>query len=185
MDSKLDDKTENTSQTAEPQSEAKTGENAGEPAKEKTVEADIKRLYRLPSSGKIAGVCSGLAEYLDIDVTLLRVIFVVLAFASSGFWVLVYLILAIVMPVAGKDGRVQPRGKDVSDNLTNLAAEIRDSSATNRLRNYFGITLVLFGGWLLLGQFFPQWLRVSWSMIWPAALILFGLLLLASSRKQS
>lgn len=152
---------------------------------EKDEEIITKKLYRLPSSGKIAGVCSGLADFLDIDVTLLRVVFVVLAFASSGFWVLVYLILAIVMPVNVAGGKIQPRGKDVSDNINNLAAEIRDSATANRLKNYFGIALVLFGGWLLMGQFFPQWLRVSWGMIWPAALILFGLLLLASSRRQS
>lgn len=43
------------------------------------------------------GVCGGLAEYFNIDATILRVIFLVLLFAgSSGFWL--YMILGIVLP---------------------------------------------------------------------------------------
>lgn len=47
---------------------------------------------------RIAGVCAGLANYFDIDVTLVRVLFVVALFLgfSLGFWV--YLILWIIAP---------------------------------------------------------------------------------------
>ena len=47
---------------------------------------------------KIAGVCAGLANYFDIDVTLVRVLFVAALFLgfSLGFWV--YLILWIIAP---------------------------------------------------------------------------------------
>ncbi len=47
---------------------------------------------------KLAGVCSGLADYFDIDVTLVRVLFLVAAIfgCSLGFWV--YLILWIIAP---------------------------------------------------------------------------------------
>ena len=46
---------------------------------------------------KIFGVCSGLAEYFDMDPTVLRVIFV-FAFLAFGSGLLLYLILAIAMP---------------------------------------------------------------------------------------
>lgn len=47
---------------------------------------------------EIAGVCSGLSNYFNIDVTLIRVAFVALAFLSSGFMILLYIIMALVAP---------------------------------------------------------------------------------------
>ena len=45
----------------------------------------------------LAGVCGGVAEYLNWDPTLVRVLFVILGF-SYGFAVVMYLLLAIIMP---------------------------------------------------------------------------------------
>ena len=144
---------------------------------------DVKKLYRLPASGKVAGVCAGLAEYFEMDVTLLRIIFVVFALASGGFGVLVYLILAIAMPVTDAKGKVRSDSEDIGENFSNLAAEIRDSGGVDRLRNFFGAGLILFGAWLLLVQFFPQWLSLNWSYVWPSILILIGLILVTRTRR--
>ena len=58
-----------------------------------------RKLYRDIEEKKIAGVCSGLSLYLDVDVTLVRVLMLAaLIFGSAGFWV--YVILWIVVPVA-------------------------------------------------------------------------------------
>jgi phage shock protein C len=52
----------------------------------------------------IAGVCAGIAEYLDLDVTLVRVAYVLLSCLSVGFpGVLIYLILWMVMPLDEAD----------------------------------------------------------------------------------
>lgn len=58
-----------------------------------------RKLYRDMDNKAIAGVCSGLAAYLDVDVTLVRLV-MLLAFVlgSAGFWI--YVILWIVMPQA-------------------------------------------------------------------------------------
>ncbi len=57
-----------------------------------------KRLTRTNDGRMIAGVCAGLARYFDMDPTLIRVIFVLLAlFAAGG--VLLYLILWVIMPL--------------------------------------------------------------------------------------
>ncbi|MCG8373775.1 MAG: PspC domain-containing protein [Balneolales bacterium] len=45
----------------------------------------------------IAGVCGGIAEYLGWDPTIVRILFIILAF-SYGFAILAYFILAVVMP---------------------------------------------------------------------------------------
>lgn len=58
-----------------------------------------KRLYRDPDGKILAGICSGLAWYFDLDVTLIRVLMIIaLFFGTTGFWV--YLILWIVIPEA-------------------------------------------------------------------------------------
>lgn len=55
-----------------------------------------KRLTK-GSDKKLFGVCSGLAEYLDMDPTIIRLLFLV-AFLFFGTGLLLYLVLAIVMP---------------------------------------------------------------------------------------
>jgi phage shock protein C len=58
-----------------------------------------KRLMRSSSDKMIAGVCAGLADYFDLDPTIIRVIWV-LAFFCAGTGLLVYIILWIVLPLA-------------------------------------------------------------------------------------
>ncbi|MDP2209575.1 MAG: PspC domain-containing protein [Bacteroidota bacterium] len=57
-----------------------------------------KILRRSIENKKIAGVCGGLAEYLDIDPTIVRLIFVLLTLSSFGLGILLYVVLAIAMP---------------------------------------------------------------------------------------
>ena len=56
-----------------------------------------KRLYLSDTNKKIAGVCGGLSEYLNIDATILRLIAVVLIFIH-GVGILGYLAAWIIMP---------------------------------------------------------------------------------------
>ena len=57
-----------------------------------------KKLYRSTKDSKIFGVCGGIAEYSDIDSTIVRVTAVVLTFLPVIPGVLVYLILALIIP---------------------------------------------------------------------------------------
>ena len=58
----------------------------------------MKRLYRNKSDVMIAGVCSGLAKYFDVDPTAIRLAFVLLLFVGfGGLWI--YLVLWIIMPL--------------------------------------------------------------------------------------
>jgi phage shock protein C len=57
----------------------------------------MKRLYRDKSNEMIGGVCSGIAEYLDVDVTIIRLLFVLFTFmGGGGLWI--YLVLWFIMP---------------------------------------------------------------------------------------
>ncbi len=59
--------------------------------------SDIKRLYRSRTDRIIGGVCGGLGTYLNVDPTVIRLLFVLLAFAG-GPGLLAYLILLILVP---------------------------------------------------------------------------------------
>lgn len=56
------------------------------------------RLRKSHSDRMISGVCGGIAEYLGWDPTIVRIIFVILTFLGWGSPILLYLILAFMMP---------------------------------------------------------------------------------------
>ncbi|MDR3642109.1 MAG: PspC domain-containing protein [Candidatus Doudnabacteria bacterium] len=59
-----------------------------------------KRLYLIREGAIFGGVCTGLAAYFNADVTLIRLIFIILTLVTQGFGILVYLIMMIVIPKA-------------------------------------------------------------------------------------
>jgi phage shock protein PspC (stress-responsive transcriptional regulator) len=59
-----------------------------------------KRLYRIREGKQIEGVCTGLAAYLGMDVTVVRLIFIAVAIASGGIAVVGYIIMVVVVPFA-------------------------------------------------------------------------------------
>ncbi|MCL4271872.1 MAG: PspC domain-containing protein [Anaerolineales bacterium] len=59
---------------------------------------DYKTLTRSKSNRMIAGVCAGLGDYLNIDPTIVRLLFVLGFFTFNGAMLVVYLIMAIVTP---------------------------------------------------------------------------------------
>jgi len=115
------------------------------------------RLHRSANERLVAGVCGGLAEYLEVEPFLVRLAFVV-ATLWGGFGVLAYVILALVLPIeASLQAATAPRperGRDVAGGL-----------------------LILLGGVLLLGNLgWAPWL--TWNFFWPAVLIVIGAALL-------
>ena len=58
-----------------------------------------KRLYRSRNDRVISGVCSGIGTYLKIDPTVVRVVAALLLLMSFGTMILVYLVLALIIPL--------------------------------------------------------------------------------------
>ncbi len=56
-----------------------------------------KKLYRSRENKMLAGVCGGIAEYMELDPTIVRLAWVIAVF-GAGFGVLAYLIAWIIMP---------------------------------------------------------------------------------------
>src|SRR5437867_1686029 len=70
------------------------------------------RLVRLPAHGKLGGVCAGIAEYLDADVTLVRLVWVILSIVPGGFigGIVAYVAALLIMPVSNADAAA-PRAR--------------------------------------------------------------------------
>ncbi|OFW10021.1 MAG: hypothetical protein A3H96_03450 [Acidobacteria bacterium RIFCSPLOWO2_02_FULL_67_36] len=85
--------------TAEAGGAAKPDEKAADDTPKKDERAP-KRLYQIREGAMLSGVCNGLAAYLDVDVTLVRIAFVILAVLTKGVFLLVYGALMFVTPYA-------------------------------------------------------------------------------------
>ncbi len=57
-----------------------------------------KRLYKDKSTGFFAGVCSGIAQYFDIDPTFVRILCVLLALVSFSLGAILYIVLIFILP---------------------------------------------------------------------------------------
>lgn len=58
----------------------------------------MKKLYLSRTNRKIGGVCGGLGEYFEVDPTLIRIIFILIALLSLGLGVLAYILMWMVIP---------------------------------------------------------------------------------------
>lgn len=57
-----------------------------------------KKLYRSNTDYMLCGVCGGIAEYFDVDPTLVRLAWVIVSAMSAGSGILAYIVAAIVIP---------------------------------------------------------------------------------------
>lgn len=138
------------------------------------------RLERSRANRVIGGVCGGLAEYLDIDATFVRVVMVVLAF-PFGVGVLIYFLLLVFMPNPGETTPfVRPVATDHSvvaapaDPATApVAPRVVDPAEMERRRNGLGLLLVAVGVVFLLGNM-GAFRFIDWHYIWPLVLIAVG-----------
>ena len=83
-----------------------------------------RKLYRDVDNKSVAGVCSGLALYFDIDITLIRILMLVaLIFGSAGFWI--YVILWMAVPKADTPAKkCEMRGiPPTAENMSRFARE--------------------------------------------------------------
>src|SRR5258708_21568947 len=76
-----------------------------------------KKLMRSSTNKKLGGVCAGLAEYFDMDVTLVRVLWL-LVVLCGGTGILLYIILWLVLPLAPPRGGVPPPPPPHPPNVT-------------------------------------------------------------------
>jgi phage shock protein PspC (stress-responsive transcriptional regulator) len=60
----------------------------------------VRRLYQIREGAMLSGVCTGIAAYLDIDVTVVRILFALLTLLTYGLGIAIYVVMALVVPFA-------------------------------------------------------------------------------------
>jgi phage shock protein C len=68
----------------------------------------VKKLTRIPEGKMVAGVCTGLADYLALDVTVVRLGVAVLSVITGGAGAVAYVVGMFVIPERGAEGSVPP-----------------------------------------------------------------------------
>ncbi len=152
-----------------------------------------KKLYRDEYNKKLGGVCAGLAEYFDMDPTVLRLLFAV-AFFLGGTGFMLYIILWIVLPKKNNynfvdynnaksdykvDYTVPPATPgQPTDPFTSMPYKPKSNAGV-----IFGIVLILLGGIFLMDQLdiIPDW---DYGRLWPVPLIAVGITLIATGRQK-
>jgi len=143
-----------------------------------------KKLYRDDRNATIGGVCKGLADYFDIDVTIVRALFL-LALVLKGGGVLIYIVLMVVMPkkpwgfgTPGVDYTMPPQGQPADPFIYQPAPRRKSNFSV-----IAGMVLVFLGLILLLDEYnvIPDW---DFEHLWPVPLVAIGLVLLFSSNKN-
>jgi phage shock protein PspC (stress-responsive transcriptional regulator) len=98
-------------------------ENEGPTAHDKFSSPGYHRMYRDPDHRVIGGVCSGIAAYWDLELWLVRMIFLILAMMGVG--ILIYLILYIVLPEAKTTAeKIEMKGNPV--NINNIKNSVQN-----------------------------------------------------------
>jgi phage shock protein C len=147
------------------------------------------RLERSHTNRVISGVCGGIAEYLDIDATFVRVVMVILAF-PFGVGILIYFVLLFLMPNPGQAtpfvrsaGVEQTTVIDPAGPVTPAAPRVVDPMVVERRRNGIGLLLVAVGVVFLLGNV-GAFRFIDWRYIWPLVIIALGVYLVAQRSRQ-
>jgi phage shock protein C len=140
------------------------------------------RLVR-PESGRVlAGVCSGLAQWLGLDVTLMRLIFILLGIVT-GMGLLVYIVLWVIIPSAGDDINAQKDWSARAGQMRDDFIQATSQPNMDALR-IFGGVLVIAGGFYLFREIKPEWFFwANKGIFWAVALIAIGVVLVIRSAK--
>lgn len=156
-----------------------------------------KKLYRSKNDRMIAGVCGGLAEYFDVDSSLIRLA-VLFIFLFQGIGLFAYIIAWLVMSEEPDQNRYrmpddyylenkdEKNKKDDSESDSTSESERNnenrdyqkykeESSSNNKRRKLFAVLLIIIGSIFLLDIWIPA---LYWEKYWPLILIFGGFLLL-------
>ena len=141
------------------------------------------RLERSRANRVIGGVCGGLAEYLDIDATFVRVVMIILGF-PFGIGILIYFVLLFLMPNPGEPTPfVRPSVGEAAStadpvHAPAVASRLIDPLEVDRRRNGLGLLLVAVGVIFMLGNV-GAFRFIDWHVIWPLVLIALGVFFIA------
>lgn len=146
---------------------------------------ETNRMYRSSSNSVIGGVCGGLAEYLNTDPVIFRVLFV-LAILIGGGGLLLYIILWIVIPLKEAPIIQSTKYNSSTNNKSNMEnyeknpePNKQETDVNKKQKNdgnlWGGMILITLGALFLVDRFVP---RIDFGDLWPLILIVIGVVLI-------
>lgn len=162
-----------------------------------------KRLYRSRKERLLLGVCGGIAEYFALDPTLVRLVFILLIFASGPLLPLFYIVAAIVIPEKPLNGKAEVKTEskfeekvenvvedlvsgitgeeDVDENRKETKTFLPERSRKNRSLELWGWVLLSLGIIFLLSNL--GWTFIPNRILIPLFLIILGFVILIKWKK--
>ncbi len=148
-----------------------------------------RRLYRNRDGKMISGVASGLADYFDVDPTLVRLVFIIAALIN-GIGIFVYIAMSFIVPVResviASEGAVGEEDGDMTDPTREGTSPMHETPMIGRgdhwrhreqRQTWAGLILIALGVLFLAQNMGLLWWW-NWRIFWPAVLICVGALLL-------
>lgn len=144
-----------------------------------------KELYRDKQRASIGGVCAGLADYFNVDITLVRALFLVALF-GFGSGVLLYIILWIVIPEKRFDFNAGGPTVDYTVNDAGEAKPVEEVTDKKRRKKnnesvIGGLVLLTLGVIFLADEFVPWF---EFHKLWPLILIAVGVGVIWNNNKK-
>lgn len=146
-----------------------------------------RRLYRCRENRVLGGVAAGVAEFFDLDPTLVRVLWFLSVFVG-GVGIFLYIGLALIVPLEPASVPAHGFGEAAPTPADNQGAVMPEghrhrARGSGRLSMFLGIALIAFGGLALVDIALPEW-SMSWRYLWPLLVIGFGGLLVFGALRR-
>jgi phage shock protein PspC (stress-responsive transcriptional regulator) len=140
------------------------------------------RLYRCRHDRRLAGVSAGLAEFFDLDPTLMRILWFLSIFFTGGLSILLYIGLALIVP---NEPLTEAEVAEASALSESGHRHVSRGDTSGRWMTLFGAVLILFGGLALVDALLPSSFE-TWRYLGPAFFLGIGaLLVFGSMRRES
>ena len=142
-----------------------------------------QRLHRSQTDKIVAGVCGGLAEYLRIDSTIVRLFFLLLGL-SGGIGVVIYLVLWVIIPyggLIGSAGAAQSGADEMAERARSVGDDVREMirQPNPKAGILVGGALIVWGVFALIRSLNIPWLHwLRADLLWPILLIVGGVALI-------
>jgi phage shock protein C len=140
-----------------------------------------RRLYRCRHDRRLAGVAAGVAEFFDLDPTLVRVVWFLSIFVG-GMGLFVYIAMAIIVPLEPLSPDEAAMADAAAAATTGPAGHRHPTRANGPWTTVIGVILIVFGAMALLNSFYP-WADLNRFVV-PVLTIGVGAVLIARAVRR-
>ncbi|OIP24939.1 hypothetical protein AUK11_01730 [bacterium CG2_30_37_16] len=146
----------------------------------------MDKLYRSKSNRILFGVCGGIAEYLKVDATWIRLALVLITLSNYGTAAIAYVIAAIIIPENPSEKTSRNSKHQLEEFADDVKVKLKETvkTADKTMKNHhtekprilLGLILVFIGIVALTTKFLPEF---NILRLWPVLIIIIGLSVIA------